>query len=398
MFWGLCTQLAIWRESRVNFAVIFGFPASWFPSTSTVFLFAARFSVVYLLCLIAFVETRRSEDPSVQIQAGYIPIILLCVFLAVVTAFWVTVFFVPLLKHGTFLQALRVTIYTRLAFVFGLSDRSFLIAYICDYLTSSSKILADLAHIICQLSSLDMSAVRAMTEGSEYCANDVWLNHYIVPVIMMWPLWLRLAQNLSGFYVTHKKWPFLYNAGKYALAHTIVIFSALHPELMTVETPTGSRDIWRVIFLGSFVLISFLTYLWDVFVDWKLGSLSHRFLRQRLMLPYNWFYYVAIVADFFGRYLWALTLVTNYWLLSGGVATALEVVRRSFWGVIRVENEHLNNTRNYRNVNFIPLYFDTPVATKGKDKVVGHSITTVVIEIVAFVAAVLSLAVMAIYY
>ena len=37
----------------------------------------------------------------------------------------------------------------------------------------------------------------------------------------------------------------------------------------------------------------------------------------------------------------------------------MEIIRRSFWGVLRLENEQLRNTQGFRRVDVIPLSFST---------------------------------------
>ena len=37
-----------------------------------------------------------------------------------------------------------------------------------------------------------------------------------------------------------------------------------------------------------------------------------------------------------------------------------EVVRRMMWGIFKLENAHLHNVFMYKDLEFIPLHFDTP--------------------------------------
>jgi hypothetical protein len=82
------------------------------------------------------------------------------------------------------------------------------------------------------------------------------------------------------------------------------------------------------------------------------------------------FYYGAIVLDLFFRFTWTFTLVSSGYVNPGIKNTAvmlpigpnvpanlLELFRRTFWSILRIENEHLNNTERYRAVDFVPLYF-----------------------------------------
>ena len=71
------------------------------------------------------------------------------------------------------------------------------------------------------------------------------------------------------------------------------------------------------------------------------------FLRENLMYPSLTVYYLAIVVDLVLRFLWVLSLLPPATL--GGLLGhqlsfflgSVEIIRRSMWGILRVENEHL---------------------------------------------------------
>jgi len=350
MHWGFGFQVAVWKESKVNAPVIFGVPGQFWPDSASVFTYCAKFTVFYVLFLLSFLKAFRGEF---DINPSLFPIILLSTLLIVTIRFSARLIQVTSRKLGSsrssmITSAMRET----LLFVVGLSERSFLVTFLCDYLTSSSKILVDILYIVCELLSFSSDLVG--TDGM--CTNYPGIV-FAVPLVMMWPLWLRTGQNLAQFYHKRTSWPYVPNALKYLLAHTIVIFTTLFPDLMQFENDESTLT-WKIVFLVCFLMSTTLTFLWDVFMDW---GLQFNGLRKRRMIPSDRFYYCCIVLDFFLRYFWAFTLaptIRSSFLLSiRGFATGMEVIRRTFWGVIRVENEHLNNTREFRHVKFIPLYF-----------------------------------------
>lgn len=75
------------------------------------------------------------------------------------------------------------------------------------------------------------------------------------------------------------------------------------------------------------------------------------------------------------------------------VLAAVEIGRRTMWACLRLENEHLHNTENYRSVAFIPLYFDPP--DDDADKKEKTNMQTIV-EISCFVIVVVALGVVAV--
>jgi hypothetical protein len=78
--------------------------------------------------------------------------------------------------------------------------------------------------------SIDVSVLQPSAES--VCDSSSLLANVLVPVVICWPLWLRFAQNMKQLWETGRRWPFLANAGKYMLNHTIVIFSTLHHDFL----------------------------------------------------------------------------------------------------------------------------------------------------------------------
>ena len=64
--------------------------------------------------------------------------------------------------------------------------------------------------------------------------------------------------------------------------------------------------------MSAIFLLSTVTFIWDVKVDWGLGHAKYKLLRKRLMLRNSSLYYFAMVLDFIMRYFWTLTLIPKY--------------------------------------------------------------------------------------
>jgi len=375
--WGLCVQLAVWRETSVNVPAIFELPETAFPETSRFILGTARVTVLYVICFVVFVQSDAA-------WTDMLPLLALCVLMAAILQIWHIVVLSPRLAKAdgtlcSWLRALGETARDALVFISGTSEKYFLTAFVADQLTSSTKVLADMAIITCNIFVRDPGEETFMSrfrKDSEICLESKVMHSAVIPAIMCWPLWLRVGQNLARLHETGKNYPFLLNAIKYAFAHTIVIFSTLHPELASFQSRSKTNT---VLFAVALVVTSLFTFSWDVFVDWGLGDRDRNGLRRVLLLAPERpvFYYVCILADFFLRFLWALQLVPILYsseatesisfLFTSTALTAIELIRRMVWGLIRVENEMCSNTRMYRyetidgeTGNFIPLYLNTP--------------------------------------
>ena len=92
-------------------------------------------------------------------------------------------------------------------------------------------------------------------------------------------------------------------------------------------------------------------------------------LRGRRMITKKRYYYIAIVVDLFLRFFWAYTLIpysanrnafTVLGMYVAPFAAVAEILRRTMWSVLRLENEHVNNTAGYRKYKHIPLHYPLP--------------------------------------
>jgi hypothetical protein len=177
--------------------------------------------------------------------------------------------------------------------------------------------------------------------------------------------------------------PHLANAGKYALAHSVVFFGVFHPDLKT-----GGLTPYKAVWLTFMVLSTLYTFTWDITMDWGLGRPHAKMLRETTIYKRKCYYYlcmastllspclfcfvclfvcvVVLLSSFFLsslalffklalvdlvlRFAWTLTLVpkgTNspipdsFFVFLDPVLAASEVFRRSMWGILRLEYEHI---------------------------------------------------------
>ncbi len=119
---------------------------------------------------------------------------------------------------------------------------------------------------------------------------------------------------------------------------------------------TGSA-VWII----SFVCATLYRLWWDVFMDWELlerssnGSFQ---LREKRLFKYKSIYVFIFIGNFIMRFGWTLIVMPSRYLSPSGALletfsvdfstfiiptlACAEVVRRSMWGIIRVELEILN--------------------------------------------------------
>lgn len=103
-----------------------------------------------------------------------------------------------------------------------------------------------------------------------------------------------------------------------------------------------------------------------MFIGTKPGR---KFLRNEIKFSPK-FYYYAMIENFVFRMWWLIGAFTitysdsAYWMDKLGVIAFIsglvELIRRTVWGILRVENEFYNNFEQYRDIIIIPPINEDP--------------------------------------
>lgn len=59
--------------------------------------------------------------------------------------------------------------------------------------------------------------------------QSYWYKSVLIPLICLFPLWIRFSQCLRKYMDTGQRMPNLANAFKYAMSQTVTLFGAFHP-------------------------------------------------------------------------------------------------------------------------------------------------------------------------
>jgi hypothetical protein len=136
--------------------------------------------------------------------------------------------------------------------------------YIGDILTSTVRVSIQLSFSI--LYSLII--LRAIIFYDQRLTNDVsisWWNcssalkEGLVPILTIWPLFIRLLQCLRRAVETGARWPHYANALKYTSSISVISFGVFNRE-------NRKMSIW----IFSFVFATLFQFLWDITMDWGL--------------------------------------------------------------------------------------------------------------------------------
>lgn len=285
-----------------------------------------------------------------------------------------------------------------------LKSPTFFTIYIGDVLTSMVRVFQDIAWAFGFILSGDflISEDHLNEDKIHAWEHSLWYKNILIPLLCLLPLWMRFNQCLRRYLDSGVRKQNLLNAYKYAMAQTVTLFGAFHPlYLMHNQGDVSAKasSLFQLFWMALFVASSLYSFTWDVFMDWGLGRPQYGFLGPRLMYPFRSYYYAVIAADLVLRSMWVLSLIPPN---SGAkfelpayltaVSMALELFRRMIWGFFRLENEHRNNTAQFRRVDFVPLHFTTGHKHKYKQEK-QHVGWTVLAEVVVVTVIVIGVSV-----
>jgi len=104
--------------------------------------------------------------------------------------------------------------------------------YVADVFTSMVKVFLDILWTLCFILSGDFllpGSVLNEQNGLHLWQSSTWYKRIAVPLLCLFPLWIRLMQCLRRYWDTGKRMPNLANAFKYSMAQTVTLFGAFYP-------------------------------------------------------------------------------------------------------------------------------------------------------------------------
>ncbi|CAK4067761.1 unnamed protein product [Aphanomyces euteiches] len=326
LLWCWCFQVYVYNWFNIPFLSIF----DWKVTKSTQFVVLVRHAVsvtiIYLINLLLYYKALRGDIP--HLVPPYIFPLLLFLFLLYILIF-------PLKQRRSLGKTVCRVISAPCAIV------RFREAYLGDIFTSLVRVFVDLAWSGCYFFS--GAFVEEDPRGNDICTQSGILHWIVVPLLSALPLWWRFCQNIRKYRETHNRFPYIPNAMKYACAQSVVLFATFHPHL---KQPDDHMTTYQWFYLAACAITTMYQYFWDVYMDWGLGGVGG--LRNLRLYP-NWMYYSAMVVDFFLRFCWTFTLIppqgygpfpSNVQIYLNPILASVEVIRRSMWGLFRVEYEH----------------------------------------------------------
>jgi hypothetical protein len=355
LLWCWGCSMYIWRNAGIDFIRVLNLENTSLATVrrpeDLVLRSATDLTLVYLIVFIAFnsAKTRVFSSTANPWIAHSLPVALLLFFLYRVFVPW---------QADRRLWFSMVTSMSRP--LLGRPNRvSFRDGYVADILTSLVRVYLSIFFAFSYTIGLayfafssepDAVSTVHLSQMDQAVRNNPYFRNILLPIITLLPLKIRLVQCLLRVVETGNRWPHFGNALKYATCAIVVAQGLFDREVQ--------HQVWWLVCL---FLVTMYQFVWDIFMDWGLVTLSRadgslRMRSNRYIGP-NWVYYVAIGVNFVLRFAWILTLiqldVTNTEKDAGErkdkyifvfdylhpVAAGLEILRRMMWGIFRVEFE-----------------------------------------------------------
>ncbi|CAM8884586.1 unnamed protein product [Rhodiola kirilowii] len=334
-------NIYFWRQYRVNYSFIFGYKKGTELGYIQVFQLAFGIAVLGLISILCNLDMEM--DPKTHDYKAITELLPLMVVLLVVAILFCPFniiykssryFFLTCLFHCVCAPLYKVT----------LPD-----FFLADQLTSQVQALRSLEFYICYYAWGDYRLRETSCKR-----NDVYTTFsFIVAVV---PYTWRLLQCLRRLY-EEKDAMQGYNGLKY--------FSTIVAVCMRTAYNIDKGLGWRIVAATCSAIAAIVCMYWDIVIDWGLlqRRSKNRWLRDKLLVPQNSVYYVAIVLNILLRFAWLQTVLNfKFSFLHRQtmitIVASLEIIRRGIWNFFRLENEHLNNVGKYRAFKSVPVPFN----------------------------------------
>ena len=244
--WGF--SVWVWTRYRVNYIYLFDFNPSIVNSPLAIFNEAVDNTLTYLLCTLLYYKAGAHDIPG-SFPAGVFP------FLLVVYTIYQLIF--PLQTRAPMWRAIFEVVTA------PMTSPTFFLGYVGDIFTSLVKVFQDLVWTFFFVISGDWMISEDLGASTKHrWSRHAWYTQILIPIVTLFPLWIRFNQCLRRYTDTGKRFPHLANAFKYALSQTVTLFGAFHPLYMRTKTESM---VFQAFWMFAFVASSLYSFWWDVF-------------------------------------------------------------------------------------------------------------------------------------
>ncbi len=218
----------------------------------------------------------------------------------------------------------------------------FFMGQMCSFIAT----MRDVEYTICYYAYYD----APLWAKIEYCRKTRGVYFFIAFL----PNFLRILQNIKEIYDSKKLFPKFFSIINYCLSITVALLSFLWPQFPSLH-----------IFWLIFTFISSCgSFAWDIVIDFGFLEKGKNFpLRNKLYYKPIFIYYFIALYDFILRFFWLLTISPE---VLGSlfrpetlsiILNSFEITRRGCWNFLKVENKHVDISKEFKVSNDIELPF-----------------------------------------
>ena len=339
-WWVHGLNITVWTKADISYRVIFQIDSN-YSTPIQIFKRAAIFTFILLSCLLIYMVKRIWKGVFFGIFEP-IPINTL-----------------PLICWGSLLIYMfcpfDIWNYEGRAFLGQLTKESFgsfllktgfrhvfFMGQMCSFIAT----MRDMEYTVCYYAYYD----APLWAKIEYCRKTRGIYFFIAFL----PNFIRILQNIKEIYDSKKLFPKLFSIINYCLSISVALLSFLWPQ-------HPSLHIFWLIFT---FISSCCSFAWDLIIDFGFFEKGKNYpLRNKLYYKPKFIYYFIALYDFVLRFFWLWTIspeVLGSFLRPETLSIILnsfEITRRGCWNFLKVENKHIDISKEFKVSNDIELPF-----------------------------------------
>ena len=339
-WWVHGLNITVWIKADISYRVIFQIDSN-YSSPIQIFKRAAIFTFILLSCLMIYMIKRIYKGAFFGIFEP-IPINTL-----------------PLICWGSLLVytfcPFDIWNYEGRAFLGQLAKESFgsfllktgfrhvfFMGQMCSFIAT----MRDMEYTVCYYAYYD----APLWAKIEYCRKTRGIYFFLAFL----PNFIRILQNIKEIYDSKKLFPKLFSIINYCLSISVALLSFLWPQ-------HPSLHIFWLIFT---FISSCCSFAWDIIIDFGFLEKGKNYpLRNKLYYKPKIIYYLIALYNFVLRFFWLWTISPE---VLGSffrpetlsiILNSLEITRRGCWNFLKVENKHIDISKEFKVSNDIELPF-----------------------------------------
>ena len=339
-WWVHGLNITVWIKADISYRVIFQIDSN-YSSPIQIFKRAAIFTFILLSCLLIYMIKRIYKGAFFGIFEP-IPINTL-----------------PLICWGSLLVytfcPFDIWNYEGRAFLGQLAKESFgsfllktgfrhvfFMGQMCSFIAT----MRDMEYTVCYYAYYD----APLWAKIEYCRKTRGIYFFLAFL----PNFIRILQNIKEIYDSKKLFPKLFSIINYCLSISVALLSFLWPQ-------HPSLHIFWLIFT---FISSCCSFAWDIIIDFGFLEKGKNYpLRNKLYYKPKIIYYLIALYNFVLRFFWLWTISPE---VLGSffrpetlsiILNSLEITRRGCWNFLKVENKHIDISKEFKVSNDIELPF-----------------------------------------